>query len=100
MRLSRFDGLRCVVADTDSQDGRSAHRVTRLRGFHLRPDDDLRIDQTDLLDDGVVGIPFTLLAGIIISVGLILIARFASARVATFFVSFLAVQCVGYDFTI
>jgi hypothetical protein len=27
-------------------------------------------------------------------VGLVLIARFASARVATFFVSFLAVQCV------
>src|SRR5215216_293209 len=40
------------------------------------------------------GIPFTLLAGTSISVGLVLIARFASARVATFFVSFLAVQCV------
>ena len=40
------------------------------------------------------GIPFTLVAGTIISVGLVLIARFASARVATFFVSFLAVQCV------
>jgi len=40
------------------------------------------------------GIPFTLLAGIIISIGLLLIARFASAKVATFFVSFLAVQCV------
>ena len=40
------------------------------------------------------GIPFTLLAGTIISVGLILIARFASAKVATFFVSFLAVQSV------
>jgi len=40
------------------------------------------------------GIPFTLLAGTIISVGLILIARFASARAATFFVSFLAVQSV------
>ncbi|HEV8169164.1 MAG TPA: M50 family metallopeptidase [Pyrinomonadaceae bacterium] len=40
------------------------------------------------------GIPFTLLAGVIISAGLILIARFASAKVATFFVSFLAVQCV------
>jgi len=40
------------------------------------------------------GIPFTVLAGTILSVGLILIARFASARVATFFVSFLAVQCV------
>ena len=40
------------------------------------------------------GIPFTLFAGIVISIGLILIAKFASARVATFFVSFLAVQCV------
>jgi len=40
------------------------------------------------------GIPFTLLAGTILSVGLILIARFASAKVATFFVSFLAVQSV------
>lgn len=40
------------------------------------------------------GIPFTLFAGTFISVGLVLIARFASARVATFFVSFLAVQCV------
>jgi hypothetical protein len=40
------------------------------------------------------GIPFTLLAGTIISVGLFLIARFASAKIATFFVSFLAVQCV------
>lgn len=40
------------------------------------------------------GIPFTLFAGLFISAGLILIARFASAKVATFFVSFLAVQCV------
>jgi len=40
------------------------------------------------------GIPFTLLAGAVLSVGLFAIARFASARVATFFVSFLAVQCV------
>lgn len=40
------------------------------------------------------GIPFTLLAGIFLSLGLVLIARFATARVATFFVSFLAVQCV------
>jgi hypothetical protein len=40
------------------------------------------------------GIPFTLVAGVAISAGLILIARFASARVATFFVSFLAVQSV------
>ena len=40
------------------------------------------------------GIPFTLAAGLIISAGLVLIARFASAKVASFFVSFLAVQCV------
>jgi len=40
------------------------------------------------------GIPFTLFAGLIISASLILIARFASAKVATFFVSFLAVQSV------
>lgn len=40
------------------------------------------------------GIPFTLLAGSLIGAGLILIARFASAKVASFFVSFLAVQCV------
>jgi hypothetical protein len=40
------------------------------------------------------GIPFTLFAGLLISVGLVLIARFASLRVATFFTSFLAVQCV------
>ena len=40
------------------------------------------------------GVPFTLLAGSLLTVGLILIARYASARVATFFVSFLAVQCV------
>jgi hypothetical protein len=43
---------------------------------------------------GLSGIPFTLLAGLIISVGLVLIARFASAKVASFFVSFLAVQCI------
>ncbi len=40
------------------------------------------------------GIPFTLLAGTILTVGLVLIARFATAKVAGFFVSFLAVQCV------
>jgi hypothetical protein len=40
------------------------------------------------------GIPFTLFAGVFISAGLVLIARFATAKVATFFVSFLAVQCV------
>ena len=43
---------------------------------------------------GLSGIPFTLLAGLVISAGLILIARFASAKVATFFTSFLAVQCI------
>ena len=40
------------------------------------------------------GLPFTLLAGVLISAGLFAVARFASARVATFLVSFLAVQCV------
>lgn len=40
------------------------------------------------------GIPFTLLAGTLLTVGLVAVARYASARVATFFVSFLAVQCV------
>jgi hypothetical protein len=44
--------------------------------------------------NGLSAVPFTLLAGLFISVGLVLIARFATARVATFFVSFLAVQCV------
>jgi hypothetical protein len=44
--------------------------------------------------NGLSGLPFTLVAGIAISLGLVLIARFATARVATFFVSFLAVQCV------
>ncbi|HAF13265.1 MAG TPA: hypothetical protein DCK99_06105 [Blastocatellia bacterium] len=40
------------------------------------------------------GIPFTLLAGTLLTLGLVLVARFAGARVAQFFVSFLAVQCV------
>ncbi len=40
------------------------------------------------------GIPFTFLAGTLLSIGLVGLARFASARVATFFVSFLAVQCI------
>jgi hypothetical protein len=39
-------------------------------------------------------IPFTILAGALLTVGLIAVARYASARVAAFFVSFLAVQCV------
>jgi len=40
------------------------------------------------------GIPFTLMAGTLLTVGLIGVAKFASARVASFFVSFLAVQLV------
>ena len=40
------------------------------------------------------GIPFTLMAGTLLTVGLIAVAKFASARVASFFVSFLAVQLV------
>jgi hypothetical protein len=45
---------------------------------------------------GVVSsaLPFTILAGTLLTLGLVLVARYASARVATFFVSFLAVQCV------
>jgi hypothetical protein len=39
------------------------------------------------------GIPFTFLAGTFLSLGLVAVAKFASSRVATFFVSFLAVQC-------
>src|SRR5947207_8859446 len=42
----------------------------------------------------ISGLPFTLAAGLLISAGLFAVARFASARVATFLVSFLAVQCV------
>lgn len=37
---------------------------------------------------------FTLLAGTLLPLGLFAVARFARPRVATFFVSFLAVQCV------
>jgi Peptidase M50B-like len=40
------------------------------------------------------GVPFTLVAGVVLSVGLFAIARLASARVAAFVVSLLAVQCV------
>jgi hypothetical protein len=40
------------------------------------------------------GIPFTLLAGTSLVVSLVLIAKYAGARLATFFVSFLAVQCI------
>ena len=40
------------------------------------------------------GLPFTLLAGLLLSAGLFAVARFASAKVASFLVSLLAVQCV------
>jgi len=40
------------------------------------------------------GLPFTLFAGVLLTAGLFAVARFASARVATFVVSLLAVQCV------
>lgn len=40
------------------------------------------------------GIPFTLLAGTLLTLGLVAVAKFAGARLATFFVSFLAVQCI------
>lgn len=42
----------------------------------------------------LTGIPFTVFAGIFLAIGLVAVARFASARVATFVVSLLAVQCV------
>ncbi|HEY6186273.1 MAG TPA: M50 family metallopeptidase [Pyrinomonadaceae bacterium] len=37
---------------------------------------------------------FTLFAGVVLTIGLVSIARYASARTASFFVSFLAVQCI------
>jgi hypothetical protein len=40
------------------------------------------------------GVPFTVFAGLALGVGLFAVARFASARVATFVLSMLAVQCV------
>jgi Peptidase M50B-like len=50
---------------------------------------------TPIISWGVLsGIPFTFLAGTVLTVGLIAVAKFASARMATFFVSFLAVQCI------
>ncbi|MDX6694449.1 MAG: hypothetical protein QOF02_2052 [Blastocatellia bacterium] len=42
----------------------------------------------------LMGVPFTLVAGALIAVGLLAVAKYSSPRVATFFVSFLAVQCV------
>jgi Peptidase M50B-like len=40
------------------------------------------------------GIPFTFLAGTLLTLGLVAVAKFANSRIATFFLSFLAVQCV------
>jgi hypothetical protein len=42
----------------------------------------------------LLGLPFTVVAGILLSLGLLAVAKYSSPRVATFFVSFLAVQCV------
>src|SRR6266850_5418991 len=42
----------------------------------------------------LTGIPFTFFAGIALAIGLVAVARFASARVATFVLSLLAVQCI------
>ncbi len=42
----------------------------------------------------LAGIPFTIVAGTLLAVGLFAVARFASPKVAAFFVSFLAVQCI------
>lgn len=39
-------------------------------------------------------LPFTILAGTLLAAGLIALAKYASGRVASFFVSFLAVQCI------
>jgi hypothetical protein len=44
--------------------------------------------------NSLTGIPFTFFAGLALAVGLVAVARFASARVATFVLSLLAVQCV------
>jgi len=40
------------------------------------------------------GVPFTFLAGALLSVGLVAVAKFASPRAGSFFVCLLAVQCV------
>lgn len=42
----------------------------------------------------LAGIPFTLISGIALAAGLLAVAKYATPRVATYFVSFLAVQCV------
>lgn len=43
---------------------------------------------------GWTGIPFTILAGTLLTAGLILAAKYLRPRITTFLVSFLAVQCV------
>ena len=40
------------------------------------------------------GVPFTLVSGVAIAIGLLAVAKYAKPRLATFFVSFLAMQCV------
>jgi hypothetical protein len=52
-----------------------------------------------LIKPGISGVVssallFTILAGTLLSLGLVVIAKYSSARVATFFVSLLAVQCI------
>ena len=42
----------------------------------------------------LTGVPFTLVSGIALAAGLVAIAKYAKPGLATFFVSFLAVQCV------
>ena len=39
-------------------------------------------------------IPFTFVAGTLLTLGLVAVAKFANSRIASFFLSFLAVQCV------
>ena len=42
----------------------------------------------------LTGVPFTIVSGIALAAGLLAVAKYAKPRVASFFVSFLAVQCV------
>jgi hypothetical protein len=43
---------------------------------------------------GLTGVPFTLVSGVALAAGLVAVAKYAKPKVATLFVSFLAVQCV------
>lgn len=47
-----------------------------------------------LTSGALSGIPFTVGSGVVLVLALFLLARYAGPRLATFFVSFLAVQCV------